>query len=88
MSVLQARRLASVLLLGLIACGGQEPEMSDSAADSYRPRFVESTGEHEFTNRLVDETSPYLRQHAHNPVDWYPWGQEAFPGHSIPDTDA
>jgi uncharacterized protein YyaL (SSP411 family) len=29
------------------------------------------------TNRLLHETSPYLRQHAHNPVDWYPWGPEA-----------
>ncbi len=29
-------------------------------------------------NRLVDETSPYLLQHAGNPVDWYPWGEEAF----------
>jgi uncharacterized protein YyaL (SSP411 family) len=29
------------------------------------------------TNRLADETSPYLLQHAHNPVDWYPWGEEA-----------
>ncbi len=28
-------------------------------------------------NRLIQETSPYLRQHAHNPVDWYPWGEEA-----------
>jgi uncharacterized protein len=28
-------------------------------------------------NRLAQETSPYLRQHAHNPVDWYPWGEEA-----------
>ena len=28
-------------------------------------------------NRLIDETSPYLLQHAHNPVDWYPWGAEA-----------
>jgi hypothetical protein len=28
-------------------------------------------------NRLADETSPYLRQHADNPVDWYPWGEEA-----------
>ncbi|HJP70609.1 MAG TPA: thioredoxin domain-containing protein [Candidatus Limnocylindria bacterium] len=28
-------------------------------------------------NRLADETSPYLLQHAHNPVDWYPWGAEA-----------
>lgn len=31
----------------------------------------------EFTNRLGKETSPYLLQHAHNPVDWYPWGEEA-----------
>src|ERR1700740_658618 len=31
-----------------------------------------------FTNKLIDETSPYLLQHAHNPVDWYPWGDEAF----------
>jgi uncharacterized protein YyaL (SSP411 family) len=31
----------------------------------------------EHTNRLIHETSPYLRQHAHNPVDWYPWGDEA-----------
>ena len=30
------------------------------------------------TNHLVDEKSPYLLQHAHNPVDWYPWSQEAF----------
>ncbi len=29
-------------------------------------------------NRLADETSPYLLQHAYNPVDWYPWGEEAF----------
>lgn len=33
---------------------------------------------HQFTNRLVKEKSPYLLQHAHNPVDWYPWGPEAF----------
>ncbi|RMF84421.1 MAG: thioredoxin domain-containing protein [Nitrospinota bacterium] len=32
---------------------------------------------HAYTNRLIHETSPYLRQHAHNPVDWYPWGPEA-----------
>ena len=34
-------------------------------------------GEHKHTNRLSEETSPYLLQHAHNPVDWYPWGEEA-----------
>ena len=32
----------------------------------------------EHTNRLAHEKSPYLLQHAHNPVDWYPWGEEAF----------
>lgn len=33
---------------------------------------------HDHTNRLAGEKSPYLLQHAHNPVDWYPWGEEAF----------
>lgn len=33
--------------------------------------------EHAHTNALVNETSPYLLQHAHNPVDWYPWGEKA-----------
>ncbi|HEV2969190.1 MAG TPA: DUF255 domain-containing protein [Pirellulales bacterium] len=39
------------------------------------PKTVEKSG---FTNHLIIETSPYLLQHAHNPVQWYPWGQEAF----------
>jgi uncharacterized protein len=30
------------------------------------------------TNRLINEKSPYLLQHAHNPVNWYAWGSEAF----------
>jgi len=29
-------------------------------------------------NRLINEKSPYLLQHAYNPVDWHPWGEEAF----------
>ena len=32
---------------------------------------------HAHTNRLIESTSPYLLQHAHNPVDWHPWGEEA-----------
>ena len=32
---------------------------------------------HMYTNALINETSPYLLQHAHNPVDWHPWGDEA-----------
>ena len=39
---------------------------------------AESTDTHRHTNRLVKEKSPYLLQHAHNPVDWFPWGEEAF----------
>ena len=37
----------------------------------------EDKQEHEFTNALIRESSPYLLQHAHNPVNWYPWGEEA-----------
>ncbi len=36
------------------------------------------TQQHTYTNRLIHETSPYLLQHAHNPVEWYPWGPDAF----------
>jgi hypothetical protein len=37
-----------------------------------------SAGEFKHTNRLIQEKSPYLLQHAHNPVDWYAWGEDAF----------
>ncbi len=38
---------------------------------------TEKTVKHKHTNKLIDETSPYLLQHAHNPVNWYAWGKEA-----------
>jgi len=38
---------------------------------------VNRVNENKHTNGLINETSPYLLQHAHNPVDWYPWGEEA-----------
>ena len=41
-------------------------------------RHVDDRGTPRYTNRLSRETSPYLQQHAHNPVDWYAWGTEAF----------
>ena len=46
----------------------------------YHPRteHLHDDGSPVFTNRLILEDSPYLLQHAHNPVDWYPWGKEAF----------
>ncbi|MCB9170394.1 MAG: thioredoxin domain-containing protein [Flavobacteriales bacterium] len=39
---------------------------------------MQDTTAYTHTNRLIHETSPYLLQHAHNPVDWFPWGQDAF----------
>ncbi len=52
------------MMLLIIACG---PDKNKS----------EGTPMHQFTNQLINETSPYLLQHAHNPVNWYPWGEEA-----------
>ena len=43
-----------------------------------RTRHLRPDGSARYTNRLALETSPYLLQHAHNPVDWRPWGDEAF----------
>ena len=55
-------------------------KMKDKKGPSYRPRtrHLDSEGYALFTNRLFLEKSPYLLQHAHNPVNWYPWGDEAF----------
>jgi uncharacterized protein YyaL (SSP411 family) len=43
-----------------------------------RTRHLQPDGWAQYTNRLFLESSPYLLQHAHNPVNWYPWGDEAF----------
>jgi len=49
------------------------PAARGDAVDARNPN-----GSFKYTNRLIHEESPYLLQHAHNPVDWYPWGPEAF----------
>src|SRR6056300_1253614 len=54
--------VAFILLMFFIGCTKQKK----SQMENYK-----------YTNKLIDETSPYLLQHAHNPVDWYPWGEEA-----------
>ncbi len=55
-------------------------EMRKKRGANYKPRtkHLDKKGWAEFTNRLFLETSPYLLQHAHNPVNWYSWGEEAF----------
>jgi len=52
-----------------LAVAGDHPEMM---APPHSPKVEK------YTNHLIHESSPYLLQHAHNPVDWYPWGEEAF----------
>ncbi|MEM7210082.1 MAG: thioredoxin domain-containing protein [Pseudomonadota bacterium] len=48
--------------------------------ENYKPRtkFLYADGSPRYINRLIFEDSPYLIQHAHNPVNWYPWGEAAF----------
>ena len=54
------------------------PWAGSSGDDPPKPqKGVNAISTHRFTNRLAEETSPYLLQHAHNPVDWHPWGPEA-----------
>jgi uncharacterized protein YyaL (SSP411 family) len=55
-------------------------KMAHLRGEAYRPRtrHLDDQGGAIYTNRLFLESSPYLLQHAHNPVDWYPWGDEAF----------
>lgn len=67
----------SVLLLAALFVGtGMMPTKADegqpTAMTDQRPNNQPAR------NRLAEESSPYLRQHAANPVDWYPWGQDAF----------
>ncbi len=55
-------------------------EMEIKRGKNYRARtkHLLAQGKPKYTNRLFLESSPYLLQHAHNPVNWYPWGDEAF----------
>ena len=73
--------------IALPGVSGLDPELVDrfeqarkTKGDGYRPRtrHLRPDGRAKYTNRLFLETSPYLLQHAHNPVDWYPWGDQAF----------
>ena len=53
----------------------REPETERRSPEMTSTQKVE---EKKYTNKLIKEKSPYLLQHAHNPVNWYPWGEEAF----------
>ncbi len=67
--------------VGLIVIGGCSGDAPTPAAepklDKPQTDKPSKSGDHKHTNRLAKETSPYLLLHAHNPVDWCPWGEEA-----------
>ncbi|MBW1880343.1 MAG: thioredoxin domain-containing protein, partial [Deltaproteobacteria bacterium] len=71
------RWVLPMLSLALGSCARAEDVTPGPLVPGYRVADAEAQ-DGEWTNRLVTETSPYLLQHAHNPVDWYPWGDEAF----------
>ncbi len=56
----------------------RELEAQREGAYDKRTEHLDAEGRAIFINRLIEEDSPYLLQHAHNPVNWYPWGDEAF----------
>ncbi|KAJ3346561.1 hypothetical protein HDU83_002881 [Entophlyctis luteolus] len=58
-----------------VESGGMRPAAPESVAV---PNAQNTAAAHQYTNRLISAKSSYLQQHAHNPVDWYPWGEEAF----------
>ena len=74
--------LLSGALVGMsIPAGTQIISPEDSAKprkSASSPESADSGSQHRYSNRLIHEKSPYLLLHAHNPVNWYPWGEEAF----------
>lgn len=73
-------RIRWALLFAIFAVCGCSSDPTAPAADApANEAEAESpeTNKKQHTNRLAKETSPYLLLHAHNPVDWYPWGEEA-----------
>jgi uncharacterized protein YyaL (SSP411 family) len=74
------RRLLAVLAVAIVLVAIEIVRSRRAAppSETLRTRHLNADGTPTYTNRLARERSPYLRQHAHNPVDWYPWGEEAF----------
>ena len=73
---------AAILMLVFAASAGKLPQAavhgSAQSNDGQSPQPRVGTQQYRYTNRLINAKSPYLLLHAHNPVDWYPWGNEAF----------
>jgi uncharacterized protein YyaL (SSP411 family) len=69
-------RLVAAAAVASIFAAGCGPSAISRHESGVRVETID--GALRYTNRLIDEHSPYLQLHAHNPVDWYPWGEAAF----------
>jgi uncharacterized protein YyaL (SSP411 family) len=68
----------SVVGVGVLVAIGSLPNDGGTTKAAPGQKSGVETHNSQHTNRLIREKSPYLLQHAHNPVDWYPWGEAAF----------
>lgn len=81
MIILRVRKMLGVVILAGLAgvySLGNRCSGSENSGKGHGVSHKNADGSYKYTNRLKDETSPYLLQHAHNPVDWWPWGKQAF----------
>ncbi|MFT7614689.1 MAG: hypothetical protein ACI9J3_003672, partial [Parvicellaceae bacterium] len=62
-----------LIMLLFSSCGQGQNNVKSTPAE----KIDEQEIVHQFTNELINESSPYLLQHAHNPVNWHPWGDKA-----------
>ncbi|KAA3656752.1 MAG: thioredoxin domain-containing protein [Calditrichaeota bacterium] len=62
----------------LVGCATQNQDSQSKASNRISEFVAKQRAAGKTPNRLINENSPYLLQHAFNPVDWYPWGEEAF----------
>jgi uncharacterized protein len=80
------KTIARVLLFGVLVAAAFSGDAGILTTGDSRKQTTatgavppnQTKNQHQYTNRLIHEKSPYLLLHAHNPVDWYPWGEEAF----------
>jgi len=72
--------LYALLFIASISCKAKNSEGNTDMSNKTKIEHNEK-----FTNHLINESSPYLLQHAHNPVDWYPWSDEALEKAKIED---
>lgn len=73
---IKLKKTKLLILISFFIVGVSLPSCKKTTENTKAEKMSDKT-QHKFTNRLINETSPYLLQHAHNPVNWFPWGQDA-----------